>query len=167
MATATKKSLKKWLGCFKLYRRLFHLVQFVKCWQIFRELNSKRLYRRLEKEKESRCLVFKISTKGEISAFSRRSRAVTDTKCTKKRDTRAKLFFCQSIPVGFLLNLLPSPSSLLKLNNINRRLWEDWGWVRGGKVPSGEERGDTAAFSGQPPPEPLYNRYYCMLSAGH
>ena len=64
--SATKKSFKMWLGCFKLYRRLFHLDQFVKCWQIFRELHSKRLYRRSEKEKESRCLVFKISTKREI-----------------------------------------------------------------------------------------------------
>ena len=91
-------------------------------WQTFRELNSKRLYRRSEKEKESRCLVFKISTKREIQAFSRRSRAVTDKKCTKKRDTRGKLFFYQSIPVGFLLNLLPSLSPLLTLHNINRRL---------------------------------------------
>ena len=36
--------------------RLFQLVQFVKCWQIFLELNSKRLYRSSGKEKESRCL---------------------------------------------------------------------------------------------------------------
>ena len=162
MATATNESLKKWLGCFKLYWRLFHLVQVVKCWQIFRELNSKRLYRRSEKEKESRCLVFKISTKREIKAFSRRSRAVTDKKCTKKRDTRGKLFFYQSIPVGFLLNLLRSLSPLLKLHNINRRLWEDWGRLSGWDVPSGEERRDTAAFQSQPPPsqpppQPLYN----------
>ena len=26
--------------------RLFHLVQFVKCWQLFLELNAKTLYRR-------------------------------------------------------------------------------------------------------------------------
>ena len=37
---------------------LFRLVQFVKCWRIFLELNSKGLYRRSRKEKESRCLVF-------------------------------------------------------------------------------------------------------------
>ena len=34
--------------------RLFRLVQFVKCWQIFLELNSKQLYRSSGKEKESR-----------------------------------------------------------------------------------------------------------------
>ena len=36
--------------------RLFQLVQFVKCWQIFLELNSKRLHESSRKEKESRCL---------------------------------------------------------------------------------------------------------------
>ena len=36
--------------------RLFQLVQFVKCWQIFLELNSKRLYQSSAKEKESHCL---------------------------------------------------------------------------------------------------------------
>ena len=41
---------------------------------------------------------------------------MTDKKCTKKRDTRGKLFFYQSIPVGFLLNLLPSLSPLLTLH---------------------------------------------------
>ena len=35
--------------------RLFHLVQCVKCWQFFLELNSKRLYQNSGIEKESRC----------------------------------------------------------------------------------------------------------------
>ena len=48
---------------------LFHLVQFVKCWQIFLELNSKRLYQSSGKEKESRCLVFTSSKKREIRHF--------------------------------------------------------------------------------------------------
>ena len=46
---------------------MFHLVQFLTCWQIFPELNSKRLYRSPGKEKESFCLVFTYSTKREIS----------------------------------------------------------------------------------------------------
>ena len=46
--------------------RLFHFVQFVKCWQIFLELNFKGLYQSSEKEKESRWLVFVSSTKHEI-----------------------------------------------------------------------------------------------------
>ena len=39
---------------------------------------------------------------------------MTATKCTKKRDARAGLFFCQSKPIAFLLPFsLASPSSLL------------------------------------------------------
>ena len=44
-----------------------------------------------------------------------RSRASTTKKCTKKRDARAKLLFCQSKPIAFLPFSLPSTSSLLKL----------------------------------------------------
>ena len=58
----------------------------MKCWRLFLELNSKGLYQRSEKEKEGRCLVFRSSTKREITA----------KKCTKKRDARVKLFFCQA-----------------------------------------------------------------------
>ena len=35
--------------------RVFHLVQFIKCWGIFLELNSKGLYQSSEKAKEGRC----------------------------------------------------------------------------------------------------------------
>ena len=48
---------------------LFHLVQFDKCWQIFLELNSERLYQSSGKEKESRCLVRTSSTKRENRHF--------------------------------------------------------------------------------------------------
>ena len=75
---------------------LFHLVQFVKCWQIVLDLNSKRQYQSSEKDKESRFLVLTSSTKREIRAF-RRSRAVTVKNVQKKRDARAELLFCQSI----------------------------------------------------------------------
>ena len=49
--------------------RLFHLVQFVKCWLIFWELNSKGLYQSSGKEKESCCLRFPSLTKREIRHF--------------------------------------------------------------------------------------------------
>ena len=42
-------------------------------------------------------------------------RAMTATKCTKKRDARAKLLPCQSKPVVFLPFLFSSPSLLVKL----------------------------------------------------
>ena len=54
-------------------------------------------------------------------AFSRCSRATTAKKCTKKRDARAKLLFCQSKPIGLLPFSLPSPSSLVKLPNIRQK----------------------------------------------
>ena len=44
---------------------------------------------------------------------SRCRRARMAKKCTKKRDARAKLLFCQSKPINFL------PSSLLKLPNLS------------------------------------------------
>ena len=56
---------------------MFHLVQFLKCWQLFLELNSKRVNRSSRKEKESFCLVFTYSTE----------------KCTKNHDARAQLLF--------------------------------------------------------------------------
>ena len=46
--------------------------------------------------------------------FARRSRAVTTEKFTKKRDTRAKLLFCQFKPIAFLPFSMTWPSSLLK-----------------------------------------------------
>ena len=46
---------------------------------------------------------------------------MTAEKCTKKRDARAKLLFCQSKPIAFVLFSLPSPSSLVKLPNVSDR----------------------------------------------
>ena len=91
-----KRHLKSQFPLLQTLSRLFHLVQFVKCWRIFLELNSKRLYQRSEKEKESRCLVFTSSTKREIRhshivVVQQRQRRVQE-----KRGARAELLFCQS-----------------------------------------------------------------------
>ena len=48
-----------------------------------------------------RCLVFTSSTKRKNQVVSRRSRVVTAKKCTKQRDTRAKLLFCPLNPLLF------------------------------------------------------------------
>ena len=61
-----KRHLKSEFVLLQTLQRVFHLVQFVKCWRIFLELNSKRVYQSSEKGKESRCLVFTSSTKREI-----------------------------------------------------------------------------------------------------
>ena len=64
-----KRHLKCEFALLQTLSRLFQPVQFVKCWQIFLELNSKRLYQTSGKEKESRCLVFTSWTKREIRLF--------------------------------------------------------------------------------------------------
>ena len=52
-----KSHLKSEVALLQTLSRLFHRAKFVKFWQFFLELNSKRLYRSTGKEKESRCLV--------------------------------------------------------------------------------------------------------------
>ena len=64
-----KRHLKSEFALLQTLSRLFHLVYFVKCWQMFLELNSKGLYQSSGKEKESCCLVFPSSTKREIRQF--------------------------------------------------------------------------------------------------
>ena len=60
-ATATKTPLKKSeVSLLQTLSRLFHHVQFDRCWQFVLELS--RLYRSLGKEKERRCLAFTSST---------------------------------------------------------------------------------------------------------
>ena len=64
-----KRHLKSEVALLQTLSRLFHLVQFVKCWQMFVEFNFKRRYQSSGKEKWSRCLVFTSSTKREIRHF--------------------------------------------------------------------------------------------------
>ena len=97
--------LKSELALLQTLSRLFHLVQFVKCRLFFLELSSKN---------------------AKWGTFTRCSRATTAKKCTKKRDARAKLLFCQFKPIAFLLFSLPSPSSLLKLHSNNGRDRVQW-----------------------------------------
>ena len=112
-----KCHLKSEFALLQTLSRLFHLVYFVKCWQMFLELNSKGLYQSSGEEKQSSCLVFPSSTKREFRHFhvvvvQRRLRNVQ-----KKRDARAKSLFCLSKPIAFFPSPLPSPSLLLKLPN--------------------------------------------------
>ena len=46
--------------------RLFQLVQFVKCWQIFLELNSKRLYQCFFFPLSYRAILFTLSEKVRV-----------------------------------------------------------------------------------------------------
>ena len=101
--------------------RLFHIVQFVKCWQILVELNSKGLSAKLRKRKTLSCVYVLYKTWNY--SISRPSLTATAEKCTKKRDARTKLLFCRSKPVAFLPFSLPSPSLLLNLPTANPSLW--------------------------------------------
>ena len=79
-----KRHIKSKFALLQTLSRLFHLVYFVKCWQMFLELNSKGLYQSSGKEKQSCCLAFPSSTKREFRHFhvvvvQRRQR-----ECTKK-----------------------------------------------------------------------------------
>ena len=47
-----KRHLKSKFALHQTLSRLFHLVYFVKCWQMFLELYSKGLYQSLGKEKK-------------------------------------------------------------------------------------------------------------------
>ena len=89
-----ERHLKSEFALLQTLSRLLHLVYFVKCWQMFLELNSKGLYQSSGKEKQSCCLAFPSSTKREFRHFhvvvvQRQLRNVQ-----KKRDARAKLLFC-------------------------------------------------------------------------
>ena len=83
-----------------------HLVQLVKCWRNFLELNPKGLCLSLEKEKENCCLQ---KTREEVSCRSRATRA---KKWTKKAWRTCKSC-CWSQSIAFLPFSLSSPSSLL------------------------------------------------------
>ena len=81
-----KRHLKSEGALLQTLSRVFFLIQFVKSWQFFLELNSKRLYRSSEKEEESRCHTspcVHVLHKTWNSAFSRRGCSVTAKKCTK------------------------------------------------------------------------------------
>ena len=110
-----KRHLKSEFALLQTLSRLFHVVQFVKCWQFFLKLSSKGLYQSSAKEKENCCLV-------------------------TKRDARAKLLFWQYKPVAFLPFSLTSRSSLLKfpkdhhtgnyvLYSPGRGTWVNFCWV--------------------------------------
>ena len=64
-----KHDLKSEFTLLQILSHLFHLVYFVKCWQLFLELNSKGLYQSSGKEKDSCCLVFLSLTKREFGHF--------------------------------------------------------------------------------------------------
>ena len=91
-----KRYLKSEVALLQTLSRLLYLSQFVKCWQFFLELNSKRLYWSSGKERESCCLVSTYSTKCEIRYFHV---VVAQWRQRNIRDARAELLICRSKPL--------------------------------------------------------------------
>ena len=69
LRSATKTSLKKWIGAASNFIALIPSRLICQMLEIFLELSSKQLYQSSRKEKESCCLVFPCSTKREIRHF--------------------------------------------------------------------------------------------------
>ena len=67
------------------------------------EFNSKGLYQRAGKEKETCSLVFPSSTNREIRQLHVCSRATTAKKCAKTRGARAKLLFAKKTYCFFVV----------------------------------------------------------------
>ena len=118
-----KRPLKRRFALLQTVSRLFHLIQFVNCWQTILDLNSKRLYQGSRKIKSF--VLVNVLHKMRSLALSHRSRAVKAKKCTKKRDARAKLLFANLNLLGFfavlvaVADVVASASySLLWLNDL-------------------------------------------------
>ena len=89
------------------------------------ELNFKGLHQSSGKEKGSCCLLFPSSTNREIRQFSSRcSRATTAEKCTKKRNERAKLLFCQYIKAYWFFVVLVAVVVVVALTPYCNVGWE-------------------------------------------
>ena len=112
-----KRHLKSEFAPLQTLSRLFHLVHFVKCWQIFLELNSKRLHQRSGKgNRKSLSCVYVPETR-EIRQFH------VAAVHWRQRNVQKRVMHVQSCCFANLNQLLlpfslPSRSSLLKLPNI-------------------------------------------------
>ena len=98
-----KASLKKWIRAASNFIALIPSRSIRQMLTFFvLELNSKRLYRSSGKKKRKSSSCVHVLHKTWHQVFSRRSRAVTAKKCTKKPDARAELLFCQEWkPIDF------------------------------------------------------------------
>ena len=90
---------------FQTSSSLLNFIYFVNVGVIFCVKSERTLSNYRVRKKLYFCVVFSDSTNRarEIRKFHVAVGQQRSTKCTKKRDARAKLFFCQSKPIAFLL----------------------------------------------------------------
>ena len=116
MAARLRKRLLK--ICFRAALK-FHVVHFVKCWRIFRELNSKLYPSSLRKRK--RAWLSCVHKTGNQAVSRTRTGATTAKKCAKSElNMHSCPYFCLSKSIAFLRFSLPSSSSLLDLPHHGR-----------------------------------------------
>ena len=102
----------------KLFLRLLHLVQFVKCWQLFLELSSKDCIEVQEKKKEVVVLCSLPPQKVKLG------RHRDGKEMYQKSDACAKLLLCHFLPFSLtspswsLISSFVLPRSVLKDPNM-------------------------------------------------
>ena len=99
MATATKTTLRKWISLLLISIVIIPTRLLCQMWVDSFEAEFLRTISKFRKRKKISSSLVYVHHKKWNWAFSRRSRAVTATKCTKKRDLRAELSL-------YLVNLL-------------------------------------------------------------
>ena len=102
-----KRHFKSEFAPLQTLSRIFHLVYFVKCWQMFLELNCVELSC-IKVEEKKRKLLSSVPTlnKTWIQALSRCSRATTAKKCTKKAWCTCKVVVLLIKPIAFFAVLV-------------------------------------------------------------
>ena len=112
-----QRHLKSEFAPLQTLSRLSHLVYFVKCWQMFLELNSKGVYQSSGKEKKVVVLGSRPRPNVNSGIFTLQS-GNDGKEMYKKAWCKCKVVVLLIKPIVFLLFSLPSASSLLKLPNL-------------------------------------------------
>ena len=103
-----ERLLKSEVALLQTLSGLIHLARFVKCWKLFLELNSKRLYQ----SSESCCLVFTSSTKRDIMHFH-----VLVVQWRKRNVGKSVMHVQGCCFVNLNLGLLTAPENIIKYHN--------------------------------------------------
>ena len=91
-----KRHLKIEFVLLQTLSRLFHLVQYTKCWRICLEFNSKGCIEVQEKKKGVVVLCSRPPLNVKLGTFTSYWATTRAKKCTKNRDARAGLLLCLS-----------------------------------------------------------------------
>ena len=103
--------------CFKLHQSYLISFNLSNVGEIFWFESERTVSKFRKRKRKFLCCAHLLNKAGEWNLeVSSRSRATTARKYTKKRDVRAKLFFCQTKPIAFLLLQKPSVVEIHKFS---------------------------------------------------